>query len=77
MERDFDARPYTADERRVCDFLVSIAPDIGCGGDPIGFLIACYQQLMVERRELRELAADRNVSAELIGIRVRNGLTRS
>lgn len=36
--------PYTEDEQRVCDYLTSIV-DIGCGSDPIGFLIAAHNLL--------------------------------
>ena len=53
--RDFGVEPYTPDERRVCDFLQRIA-DIGCGADPIGFLMASHT-LLVE--ELRVLVAKR------------------
>jgi hypothetical protein len=76
MERDFDKHPYTPDERRVCEFLQTLAPDIGCGDDPIGFLLACYRMLADERRTLRELACDRRISPELIGIRVRNSINQ-
>lgn len=40
--RDLNHKPYTEDERRVCDFLQQLTPDIGCGDDPIGFLLASY-----------------------------------
>jgi Protein of unknown function (DUF551) len=41
-ERDFDTKPYTPDERRVCEYLQQIVPDIGCGDDPVGFIIASH-----------------------------------
>lgn len=45
MTRDIDKNPYTEDERRVCDYLIALAPDAGCGDDPIGFLIASHNAL--------------------------------
>lgn len=45
--RDFANEPYRFDEQRVCDYLTKIA-DVGCGEDPIGFLIASHGAL-VER----------------------------
>lgn len=44
--RDFDARPYSPDERRVADYLQQIMPDIGTGDDPVGFLISSHTALM-------------------------------
>lgn len=49
-ERSLDKQPYTVDEMRVCRFLQKMAPDVGCGDDPIGFLIASYGMLIAERR---------------------------
>lgn len=54
--RDIEAHPYSADERRVCDFLLSRSPDMGCGNDPIGFLMASYVWAIHERNELRDAA---------------------
>lgn len=35
--------PYTADEQRVCEYLLQMTQNqIGCGDDPIGFLIASH-----------------------------------
>lgn len=45
--------PYTPDEQRVCDFLRERAPAIGCGNDPIGFLMASYAYAVEERNEAR------------------------
>lgn len=45
--RDFTSKPYSVDEQRVCDYLTKIA-DVGCGDDPIGFLIVSHGAL-VER----------------------------
>lgn len=49
-ERDLDTKPYTTDEQRVCEFLTRLSPDIGCGDDPIGFLMASYEWLLAERK---------------------------
>ncbi len=43
--RDMDKEPYTKDEIRAVEYLVSIAPDIGAGDDPIGFLLASHNWL--------------------------------
>jgi len=56
MTRDMEKQPYTPDEQRVCQYMQMIAPDLGCGDDPIGFLIACYGTLLFERNEWRECA---------------------
>lgn len=52
--RNLDTHPYTADEKRVGALLDELAPDIGWGDDPIGFLIASYRMLAQQRRELRQ-----------------------
>lgn len=49
-ERNLETNPYTPDEERVCAYLEEIAPDIGCGDDPIGFLIASHACLVAERK---------------------------
>lgn len=42
-DRDMETQPYTDDENRVCKYLLEITHDqIGCGADPIGFLIASH-----------------------------------
>jgi hypothetical protein len=51
--------PYSVDERRVCDYLVSLSDAIGCGEDPIGFLIASHgyiNAVFKSRMELRPIA---------------------
>ena len=59
--------PYTADQRMVCDYLQSIAPDVGCGLDPVGFLIASHASISFKARErIAELEAALNPHAELI-----------
>jgi hypothetical protein len=54
FERDFDKDPYDKHEKQVCEYLTLIAPDIGCGTDPVGFLIASHNEL---RRQLQQLRA--------------------
>jgi hypothetical protein len=49
-ERDFEQNPYSADEQRVCDYLQKLTDQIGCGDDPIGFLIASHQLLSMEQK---------------------------
>lgn len=45
--------PYTADEERVCEYIRQITANaVGCGDDPIGFLIASHAEL---RRRLENL----------------------
>ena len=41
--RDLDARPYSADEQRVADFIFERG--FGGGDDPIGFILASYDLL--------------------------------
>jgi hypothetical protein len=48
MKRDLEIWPYSVEEIRVCDYLQRILPDIGCGDDPIGFLIASHEALFEE-----------------------------
>lgn len=44
------ANPYSPDERRVCDYLIDITKGaVGCGPDPIGFLIASHAWLVAQR----------------------------
>jgi len=49
--RDMEKNPYRPDEKRVCDYLIRIAPDIGCGDDPIGFLIASHGWLRLQLKK--------------------------
>ena len=39
LERESD---YSPDEKKVCAYLQKIASDVGCGADPIAFLIASH-----------------------------------
>jgi hypothetical protein len=53
-DRDFDANPYDLQERRVCDYLQNITGGtIGCGDDPVGWLLASYACVIQERNDLR------------------------
>lgn len=50
MARDFEKNPYSPDEKRVCDYIQELTEGaIGCGDDPIGFLISCHSMLLEER----------------------------
>lgn len=40
-----DGGAYTPDQRRVCDYLIEIMPNVGCGLDVVGFLIASHAAL--------------------------------
>lgn len=52
------ARPYSPDEQRVCDYLQEVTDgSIGCGDDPIGFLIASHAAVVRELRKLVEYVA--------------------
>lgn len=60
--RDFDAAPYTPDERRVADWLIARTEGmVGAGDDPIGFVLASYELVHAERTAavsaLRKIAA--------------------
>lgn len=60
IERDMRTKPYTKDESRVCDYLRRITEDqIGCGDDPIGFLIACHASLMAQARQAEKPDAEK------------------
>mgnify|MGYP001603933974 CR=1 FL=1 len=52
--RDIETNPYDAQEQRVCDYLQKLAPDIGCGNDPVGFLIASHAALTTDNKRYRE-----------------------
>ncbi len=42
--------PYSVEEQRVCDYLQRILNGvIGCGNDPIGFLIASHEAMSIDR----------------------------
>jgi hypothetical protein len=53
--------PYTPDEARVCNYLLEITHNqVGCGDDPIGFLIASHRELNRQLKELRKANAPRH-----------------
>jgi hypothetical protein len=52
------ATEYSADEKRVSDFIQDLTKGaIGSGDDPIGFLLASYANLIAERRTMEQVAA--------------------
>jgi hypothetical protein len=54
-ERDMIAKPYSAEESRVADYIVALTDGaVGAGSDPIGFLIASHNYIQLERRKLVE-----------------------
>lgn len=55
---------YQENEKRVCDYLQEIMPEIGCGDDPIGYLIASHSMLRKRRQEIAGEAAERATTAE-------------
>lgn len=56
MTRDIDKQPYSADEKRVVDFLYERG--VGGGDDPIGFILASYA-FIVARAHRRDAAKKR------------------
>jgi hypothetical protein len=51
MDRDIIKDPYDKQERRVCDYLQKLLEGmIGCGDDPVGFLIASHNALSEQAR---------------------------
>lgn len=45
-DRDIKSHPYSPDEQRVCDYIAAITKgQVGCGDDPIGFIIASHAAL--------------------------------
>ena len=57
MERDFDKNPYTPDEARVVAFLSDRG--VGGGDDPIGFLLASYEMVIIQRNALEFLLKEK------------------
>jgi hypothetical protein len=53
MARDLVTHPYAADEQRVVDWLVARARGM-VGDDPIGFILASYEQVWQERDMARD-----------------------
>jgi hypothetical protein len=51
-ERDFEADPYSEQEKRVADYLVNLtAGQVGAGDDPIGFLMASHGYIIEQQRQ--------------------------
>jgi len=44
---------YSKDEQRVVEYLAKVIPDVGAGGDPIGFLIASHNSLVQIMKDVR------------------------
>ncbi len=53
--RDLDKNPYSLEEGRVCDYFQKLTPDIGCGDDPIGFLIAAHAAVQLSAEEKNKI----------------------
>lgn len=53
QERDFDANPYSPDEERAAAYMRRLLPNVGTGDDPIGFVLASWEQMVAERKSLR------------------------
>lgn len=50
--------PYTQDEQRVADWLVSrLNNQMGAGDDPIGFVLASYEMIHSELQKAKTLVA--------------------
>lgn len=53
QERDFAANPYSPDEERAAAYMRRLLPNVGTGDDPIGFVLASWEQMVAERKSLR------------------------
>jgi hypothetical protein len=57
-ERDFDKQPYTADEKRVADYIIeTTGGTVGGGDDPIGFLMSAHALVVNDRNRALEAFA--------------------
>lgn len=54
MDRDISINPYSVDEQRVVDYIMS-ASGLGAGDDPIGFLLASHASIVEELSYIRGL----------------------
>lgn len=54
-DRDIETAPYDRQEQRVCAYLQSVASSLGCGDDPIGFLIASHNFIMNQQKKEKQL----------------------
>lgn len=50
--RDFDAKPYSADEARIAKFFADRG--VGGGDDPVGFILSSYEMLIADRKQLTD-----------------------
>jgi hypothetical protein len=58
-------RHYSRDEQRVCDYIQKITKEqIGCGDDPIGFLIASHAYLAAQCQDNVPLTPEQCVKAK-------------
>ncbi|MBY0258795.1 DUF2829 domain-containing protein [Methylobacterium sp.] len=69
-ERDLDANPYRPDEQRAADALLRQLPDVGTGDDPLGFLVASWEQFVVDRKATRGLTFGQAIEQLKAGARV-------
>lgn len=54
-DRDLVANPYSLDEQRIVDWLIKRTQGmVGAGNDPIGFVLASYEQIWLERNTMRD-----------------------
>lgn len=58
LDRDLDVNPYSADERRVVEWMHNRTHDIGGGDDPVGFLLASYEMIWDQLQEARSYLRD-------------------
>jgi hypothetical protein len=56
-DRDLNEKPYTAEEKRVADYIIGLTNGtVGAGSDPIGFLIASHNYIQIHHLEhIREI----------------------
>lgn len=61
--RNLETNPYSADENRVVEFLCEKV-GLGCGDDPIGFVLVSCEYMMREqtalRKQLRNMTKERS-----------------
>lgn len=68
-ERDFDKQPYTADEKRVADYIIEVTRgNVGAGDDPIGFLMSAHSLLVYDRNKALEALGAQHGNARVRAI---------
>lgn len=55
---------YNKEQKKVCEYLQLIAPDIGCGDDPVGFLLASHAELGRRMKIYRAALTSAHIPAE-------------